>query len=805
MELIIVLALLALLAVVVLPIVSLAKLSSIENRLRYISSDLQRLKGSGGAIKAGTEPDGEAAEQAVTELLPEAMEVRHSGETAPEEVETIAESPLPEEPAAVAAACSAIRESAETVSEPISEPEPEPEPVREEEPEPKQRREPGRWIPAMSFENLLSKIGIITLVLGVAFFVKYAIDKDWINEVGRVGIGILTGAALIGVAHKLRKAYNVFSALMVGGGISVLYITITLAFREYELFDQTTAFIILIAITVFAVILSLVYDRKELALFSLLGGYASPLMVSTGEGNYIVLFSFLLILNSGMLAIAMRKNWRIIGLVSFVCSQAFFWTWLLTSFETQYAGALIFAALFFVQFYLLALLDHARSGKRISAFQAGGILANNLSMFAAAVFIFNDSSVKIAGLITICMAVVNAVVMGLLFRKKEVDTRLLYLIVAIVLSFVSLAVPVQLDGHVITMFWAAEIVILLWLWYKSGIKVFYAGFWLMTALTLGSYFMDVEAVYVHNPAHLPVAFNRMFITGLVVIASFVISKATLRRIQGAHSGPENTVLKCAIAAMSYLVPMLEIKYQFDNSPLTGFSEYTGAMLAIYSIVYLAVLAFVFRARIRETRWMFAALAIAIAGYIAAGLPLIASFRYDAVVSFGHTALFSVHYLALPALGYLFCLLARSMQSYSRREVTCLSWGLVTAAVILFSVELDNTAVQLWGSAANYHDLLHDIRTIGYPILWGLLAMALMLWGLKSKTALLRQISLVFFALIILKFYINDIWIMSQAGRIVSFVMLGVILLTVSFLIEKIKVLIKEDETTDRTQLPDTDN
>ncbi len=228
--------------------------------------------------------------------------------------------------------------------------------------------------------NLLPKIGIATLVLGIAYFVKYAIDRNWINETGRVAIGILAGAALIGVAHRLRNNYRAFSSILVGGGIAALYFTIAIAFWEYHLFSQTVAFVLLIFITAISVFLSIIYDKIELIIFSQLGGFAAPLIVSTGTGNYVVLFSYLLILNTAMLIVAFKKNWRIISVIAYVLTLIFYWAWLFNSFEEQYMGATLFGVLFFIQFYLVAMIDYYKSTvRKITPFQAAVILINNLS------------------------------------------------------------------------------------------------------------------------------------------------------------------------------------------------------------------------------------------------------------------------------------------------------------------------------------------------------------------------------------------------------------------------------------------
>src|SRR5690606_851085 len=105
-------------------------------------------------------------------------------------------------------------------------------------------------------ENLINKIGIVILVLGISFFVKYAIDKDWINEPARVGIGIFCGGLLLGVAHRLRLKYKAFSSVLVAGAIAVFYFTIAIAFHDYKLFSQTTAFIVMVGITAFSIFVS---------------------------------------------------------------------------------------------------------------------------------------------------------------------------------------------------------------------------------------------------------------------------------------------------------------------------------------------------------------------------------------------------------------------------------------------------------------------------------------------------------------------------------------------------------------------
>ena len=797
----------------ILPIIIIVQISSLKSEIRYLNRRINDLFMSKPVVKADTEtvkPEVKPVEvyqpwihstsnlpeeSSSPEIIPEPAQHSVSvndvemNETENEEKDIPVFS-MPQEPVAA-------------FSEPVIPSEPMPFPMYERAytPPPVSKHMDERNVfGKLLGTNWLSKIGIITLVLGIGFFVKYAIDQDWINEIGRVGIGLFTGGLIIGIAHKLKAKYHVFSSILVGGGISVFYITITIAFREYELFSQTLAFIMLIATTVFSVLLSLLYGRKELAVFSLLGGFASPLMVSTGAGNYIVLFSYILILNTGMLVVSYMKKWRVIGIISYVLTLLFFWVWIISSYKNQFFNVSLFVSLFFVQFYLLALFDHFKSGKKISVYQVFLILTNNLSAFAAYIYVFDDYPSDIRGIITILLAVVNAVVMVTLFRNSRIDRNLVYLIVAIVLSFVSLAIPIQLRGHVITMFWAAEAVILLWLWQKSQIKVFYIGFILIFLLTVFSYLMDVNNLYSYS-YDMPIVFNRLFITGLTVLASFVVSLFLLKRepVESGKGTPFVSLFKIIIMLFAYIVPVLELNIQlahYTDVDYYGFSSFRYVSLATFTTIYIAVLGVIYSRKILSKGYIFGLLYSAVCLYAVFFSNLIIGLRYD-IFYFSEetypTGYFAVHLLSLFAIAYIVYLLVKHIKSYAQVSVW-LSWFLTILVVVILSVETDNIIVWMFSHPENYYDVLYDVHTFGYPILWGIIAMVLMVWGLNGKDALLRRISLVFFALIIVKFYAYDVWKMSQAGRIISFVLLGVILLLVSFLQQKIRILVKDDKS-----------
>ncbi len=122
------------------------------------------------------------------------------------------------------------------------------------------------------------------------------------------------------------------------------------------------------------------------------------------------------------------------------------------------------------------------------------------------------------GLFSASMGVLNLGISYLLFRKQQVDKNILYLLIGITLTFVSLTAPLQLHGNYITLFWASETVLLYWLYQRSAIGIIrYSSFIIWGAMLL-SLLMDWFNVY-NGAAALPVVFNKGFITGFYVAAA----------------------------------------------------------------------------------------------------------------------------------------------------------------------------------------------------------------------------------------------------------------------------------------------
>ncbi|GAB3640978.1 DUF2339 domain-containing protein [Spirosoma arcticum] len=677
-------------------------------------------------------------------------------------------------------------------------------------------------------ENLINKIGIAILVAGIGYFVKFAIDQNWINEISRVLIGVLAGGLLLGLAHRIRHTFGAFSSVLVAGGLSVLYFTIAIAFADYKIFSQTAAFGLMVVITGFAVLLSIAYNRVELAVMSLIGGFATPFMVSTGQGNYVVLLSYLLILDVGMLVLAYFKKWTIVHLVAYGFTVLLYGSWLglyvLDAPNAPYGGALIFATLFYMVFMAMNLIYNLRSGAKFSAVEISLLLSNTAFYYAAGMLILaNVQQGAYQGLFTAALAVVNFGIATLLYRRGTIDRTLIYLLIGLVITFASLSVPVQLSGNFITMFWALEAVLLLWLAQRSGLTLLATGAVLVMGLMLISLTMDWSALYVVEsiPARspLPILINKAFITSLVAIGSLVVTNRLLRNQLSPFQfwagqlsvAAYQRIIGYLTVIITYFAGAYELDYQATIA--FGYGPNRTVLVGAYNLTFALVLLFIAR-RYAVRNWLLQAAALGLLVlllYVMVFDPAV----HDLLGAYvqgnepGRVG-YPVHYLSLVCvLGLLFLLhtlrplLTPLPPLIDRLWPWFLGFVLVYSAsselfshVVYFNFSGANLPVspaQKVAVATRYADLLTQINKVGLPILWGVCAFAFMYVGLTRRNRQFRILSLSLFALTLLKLFLYDLRGISEGGRIAAFISLGALLLIISFMYQRIKRLILDTD------------
>lgn len=660
-------------------------------------------------------------------------------------------------------------------------------------------------------ENLINKIGIAILVLGIAFFVKYAISQNWINEYGRTAIGVACGAILIGVAHRLRKTFAAFSSVLVGGGLAVLYFTITIAFHEYHIFSQTVAFIIMVIITGFSVLLAVSYDRKELAVLALIGGFTSPFLLSTGEGNHVVLFTYVTILNTGILALAFFKKWNVLNVLTYIFTILLFGGWLLVKvvwgYQPPYASALLFGTIFFVLFFLMNIINNVKENRKFNGLEISLLLSNTFLYYSAGMFILAHIQNGVyQGLFTAVVAVFNFIFSFSLYKNGNADKNLVYMLIGLVLTFVSLTAPIQLDGNHITMFWASESVLLLWLSQKSGIILMKKASVIILVLMVGSLMNDWKQIYLlYSGKELAILLNKGFITGVIAVISLFLSVYFSKKdkdeflFDGIDMKFYSIILNVVLIGGIYTVILLELRCQLHQHV----KYYASRDLVIGCFNFGFIICLNLVSRVKKDIPSLAEASVLIGLVAILFYPL---FYNEMIVNVRNAYLYThrtgyatyiIHYVDIVLVLSLLYVCYKNLKhaSFKLKELDhIIMWYICFIFIYIGSAELDNIVViNNYGKHVDIYAVLQQNHKIGFPIFWGICSFIVMIIGMKYKRRDLRIISLTLFLIIILKLFLFDIRGISEGGKIAAFIVLGIILLIVSFMYQKLKKLVLDDD------------
>ncbi len=656
-------------------------------------------------------------------------------------------------------------------------------------------------------ENLVSKIGIAILVLAIGFFVKFAIDSNWIGPVGRVAVGMLCGGILVFLAHRLRNNYKAFSSVLVGGGLAVFYFTITLAYHQFHLFSQAIAFVIMIVITVFAVVLSLLYDRQELAIIALIGGFTAPFLVSDGSGNYKTLFTYLIVLNTGLLIIAYHKAWRLMNLLAFIFTIILFGSWLIslaynTPVET-YGKGFLFATIFYFLFFFINIANNISAKKKFIAADFSTLLINTGLYFAAGLYCLSAmKQAEYQGLFTILLGICNLVASYFLFRKKEVDKNILYLFIGITLTFVSLTAPIQLHGNNITLFWASEAVLLYWLFQKSKISIIQYASVIVWFAMLISLLIDWFNIYSNTQVAVKMITNRGFITGLYcAVASYILfilkNKVGPQEKTSVEKIMSKDVFRIAGIVLLFLTGFLEINYHFSyNFPAFAMNV---LYLELYTFIFVLLLLSVNNkvTNISLPTGLPGVLLVACILFFLACLGIISNLLDQLLLSHQFLGYFNACWAVAILMGVVFRRLIQIEETGKKmllKKSELFVWLTCAAIIIFLSFEAFWVTNRFFYSSQNS---LEEIKKVFIktclPILWGVCSFAFMWLGMKHKFKPLRIISLVLFLITLLKLFMFDISNIPAAGKIAAFFCLGVLLLIVSFMYQRLKNIIIHDE------------
>jgi uncharacterized membrane protein len=607
-----------------------------------------------------------------------------------------------------------------------------------------------------------NRIGVAAIVLGVGFLLKLAFDEQVIGPRGRVMLGIAVGIAFLLGGERIRaRGYGLYAQGLSGGGIAILYLAIFAARALYGLIEQPPAFLFMALVTTTAVLLAARYDALPIAILGLIGGFLTPILLSTGTDNQVGLFSYITLLNAGVLALAYFKQWRLLNYLAYGATVMMAAAWM----DRWYAPeklwtTVFFFTLLFVLFALLAVFHNIIKRQPTAEQDIGLILVNAALYFGTVYTLLEKQHHLYLGLFAVMVSAFYLGLGYLTYARDREDRYLILTFLGLASLFLTLAVPIQLDQHWVTMGWALEGVVLLWIGLRASSNLTRYAAMIVFGIALAHWFgTDLrDFAYTPDRTFLPLL-NRRAASCLVLIASLAAAAWLYRRSGEEVEEGEGKLFggACALTANVLAVTWLSLDANdyFEQAKALKRSEVGEAIdgwIAInridsYRLLALSLLWSVYGG---------AALAVGV-------LRNIKVLRFGALALLGLTA-FKVlttdaRYYAEPwhtllanptfaAFAALIAALAAGVWLYQRaaeieaeERQTVLS-VLIAAGNLLLLIALTLEAsgyfeAQMSGSDAARVRQLGSTRQFTLTALWSLYAAAAVIVGIKSRWRWLR--------------------------------------------------------------------
>ena len=312
-------------------------------------------------------------------------------------------------------------------------------------------------------------VGAVVLILGVGLFVKYAFDHRWLGPAARVILGVVVGLALMAGGERfVRRQMRVLGQGLVGVGLATLYISLYAAYGFYELLPQPVVFGLMAAVTIVGTALAVVHDAMTIGVLAILGGFLTPVMLSTGRDSRDALFAYLLLLDLGVLAVMIFKRWRALDILAFVGTSLLFAGWYIQFGHAptfSLAPTVAWLAAFYLVFLVGPVMHPLRAGMAIAHEQFLIAVANAAWMFGWSYTLLYPEHRSVLGVMTLGMAGAY-LVLGILTRRRiREDDRALLGFMTLALTLAIVAIPISLDMQAVTIAWALMACVLLHLAY----------------------------------------------------------------------------------------------------------------------------------------------------------------------------------------------------------------------------------------------------------------------------------------------------------------------------------------------------
>ena len=646
-------------------------------------------------------------------------------------------------------------------------------PKRETMPPPPPSATPSQSLEMKLGTRWLNWIGIVMLLVGIGFFLKYAYDNAWIGPKGRLAIGVILGIIALGLGERFRRRdWSTLFQVLTGGGLAIFYLCVFFSFQVYRLADQTISMILAILVTALAVAMAVAYNALPIAILAVIGGFLSPVLLSTGTNHPYALFTYIAILDMVAMGVAYFRRWRALDLLCFIGTIVIYLGWHQRFYASdQMMPALIFTSLFYLIFLLIptlhSLVLRLPETKEALVF----IIFSALFSFISYYNILFPSYRYFMGFVVIGQALLVFLLFQVWSRRVGMDNNISASFLAITLGLVIIAIPIQLKLYGVPIAWSVEgaVLVLLGIRFRQ-IICSVAG---IVALILSAGGL-LYRLPLHSALFTPI-FNVPFGSWSFVIAMTAISAYLLHKDPKSQEKWHGTLTGISsLLALSLACFLLSVELSQNwtiNHPFAHYRTYEASTLVVlWSLIPIVT------ASILVTKGARAWMPLSWVCFGIGAIVLFAGLEHYSYPSrwLGLNATF------LPKLIFVFSLwgggrLSRRLQLKHAADVQ----GLAGHAILAILVALE---CERWGHYSSVITSKMGLSLISAA--WAVQAFIVIWIGLAKQTLLLRYLGFVLFLLAVGKTLIIDMSELEKVYRITSFAACGLLLVAAGYFYQR---------------------
>ncbi|WP_027003509.1 DUF2339 domain-containing protein [Hugenholtzia roseola] len=687
-------------------------------------------------------------------------------------------------------------------------------------------------------ENLMSKIGMLLLIVGILLLINLGIERGYISNGGQLLIGLTLGGLMLWQGNRVRKQ-NTISSLLVLGGIAVCYYTSFKFFDDFDISNQIVAFLINFCITCLAFGIAVWHDKKNLGNMAVIMGFLTTYWVikntamleyedGSSQLNYSVVFTYLLLLNVLGLAISYYKKWIHVSTISFLTSIVVFSWWLL--FEANFIlvqdinNAIVFATLYYLVFFLTNVVFSVKKGIPLSEMNYLVLITNSLFYtFSMYVVMNRTDNLPYFNWFLIFSGIFHAIYGSVLYLRKHEDQKLHYTTFGGAIFFISLAAVRLLAKEHWNTFFAIEAVLLMFLGIRLSLPLLKRAATIATVLLVVTLFMNwfsfYQKEYLMRFFFNGATFSTLFtLSALGLLIFFMSSQDDLEEMGFLPTASYLDLLSSFIIFILFLQGNIELLYH--NVSNFGNNSFRWLLIGCFNLLFLLGLrlfgkTFHYKATTQNSSLLLVLMGVL---YLLMGQMQAVALRnehLEGVAAGLESSIFVNEYafeqfffhylnLALTLFGLAWILydLAHK-ENANPTQFTTLSYYTYLLAMVYATCELVHLGtIVLFERGDIVEELVDLIQTYSFVPFWAMLSFGYVIAGMRWKLREMRVFGMVLLILVLGKFFIVDFWRFELLGKIISLIVIGIVLLRISWIYNQLHSITVEGQLADLYKEPE---